>query len=312
MKTTILPTHLGVDVAKTRLDLSAHPLLAAQYANTPEGCASLARTLAGQGLHVVCEASGGYERLLVAELHRAQIPVSVINPRLVRDFARAQGRLAKTDRLDAEVLATYGATFQPAAQAAADPVQQELAQLLSRRDEVQKLLLVETNHAEHHTHALVGREAGQLRQVLARHLAKLDQAITTLIATTPDLRAKCDRLTQIQGVGPITAWVLLAQLPELGRLSKRQAAALAGVAPFNRDSGQWRGQRHIARGRPRVRSALYMASVAASRWNPVLKAFYQRLRLAGKPPKLALVAVMRKLVILANALLKYPNFALVN
>lgn len=305
--------YLGLDIAKRTLDLSAHPALAARsYANDPAGHRALVaalRTLPS-ALHLICEATGGYEHHLLAALHAAQVPVTLVNPRPVRDFARAQGLLAKTDSLDAAVLAQYGRVFTPAATPALTATQQRLAQLVTRRQELLGNITQEQNRAEHHHDRFVIRQARRLLATLRRHLAQLEKEITGLEQSDAPLAAQVQRLTAIQGVGQRTAWLLLAALPELGTLQRGQAAALAGLAPYNHDSGPRRGQRHIAHGRPLARGALHMAALVAARHNPVLRPFYQRLRAAGKPAKVALTALMRKLAELANLLLKSPSFQL--
>jgi transposase len=305
------PVHLGLDIAKLTLDLSPHPVLKhARYDNTRSGHRQLLRDLAKiPGVHVVCEATGGYEHLLLQALHQAGIPVSRLNPRLIRDYARARGHLAKTDAIDAAVLADYGRRLQPAADPVPDPAHQRLAELVSRRRELQDLLQRERHRHEHHRDPFIAKAAQRLHTRLEKDLQKLDAEITRHQAASPELDRKVRRLTLVQGFGDTTARTLLAVLPELGTLKRGQAAALAGVAPYNHDSGPRRGQRHIAHGRPAARAALYMAALVATRFNPVLQPFYQRLRTHGKPPKSALAALMRKLVELANSLLKNPSFS---
>jgi transposase len=272
------------------------------------GHRALLRWLQGLGsVHVVCEASGGYERPVVLTLQQAALAVSVVNPRQARDFARAQGRLAKTDRLDAAVLADYGRCLQPAVSAAPSAAQRQLAELVSRRQQVQQLRSAEHNRLEHITHPAVRRQVQRHRLGLDRQLEQLDAWITELVRAEPALAHKVARLCAVVGVGRITAVVLLATMPELGALNRRQAAALVGVAPFNRDSGPRRGHRLIGGGRSVARRALYMAALVAAFANPRFIVFYQRLIAAGKAPKVALVAVMRKLIILLNQLLKNPE-----
>lgn len=308
-----LTTYLGLDIAKLTLDLSPHPALPKRnYANDAAGLRSLLAAL-GQlpgSVHLICEATGGYEHLLLQTLHQAQVNVTLLNPRHVRDFARAKGLLAKTDRLDAAVLAEYGRMFRPAPTRPASPAQERLAALVTRRQELLTLHTQEQHRAEHHHDRFVQRAARSLLRTLARHLANLEAEIQALLHTQTSLRAQVERLTNIQGIGARTAWQLLAALPELGTLARGQTAALAGLAPYNHDSGPHRGQRHIAHGRPLARTALYMAALVAARYNPVLRPLYQRLRAAGKPAKVALVALMRKLAELANLLLKNPQLTI--
>ena len=307
------PTYLGLDIAKRTLDLSAHPTLVQRaFANDPAGHRALlaaVQQIVGP-IQIICEATGGYEHALLAALHAAQVPVTLVNPRPVRDFARAKGLLAKTDVLDAAVLAEYGRVFQPAPAVALTPARQRLTCLVTRRQELLALITQEQHRSEHHHDAFVIKKARSLATTLRRHLEQLEEEIAALEKADALLAAQVQRLTDIQGVGRRTAWLLLAALPELGTLARGQAAALAGLAPYNHDSGPQRGQRHIAHGRPLARSALYMAALVAARFNPVLKPFYQRLRAAGKPGKVALVALRRKLVELANLLLKSPSLLL--
>lgn len=306
-------THLGLDIAKLTLDLSAHPALAQRaFANDPAGHRDLIAAVQqiAAPIQIICEATGGYEHDLLAALHAAQIPVTLVNPRQVRDFARAKGLLAKTDVLDAAVLAEYGRIFQPAPAVALTPAQQRLACLVTRRQELLEMITREQHRGEHHHDPFVIKKARSLMITLRRHLDQVEEEIAALEKSDAPLAARVQRLTGIQGVGRRTAWLLLAALPELGTLARGQAAALAGLAPYNHDSGPQRGQRHIAHGRSLARSALYMAALVAARFNPVLKPFYQRLRAAGKPGKVALVALMRKIVELANLLLKSSSFQL--
>jgi transposase len=312
MKTTL--TYLGLDIAKRSLDLSPHPSITQRtFPNDAAGHRALVAALrqVSGPLQIICEATGGYEHHLLAALHEAQVPVSLVNPRQVRDLARAKGLLAKTDSLDAAVLAEYGRLFTPAATAALSPVQQRLAQLVTRRQELLGLITQEQHRTEHHHERFVARQAARLLATLRRHLKQLEEEIAQLEKADATLAGQVQRLTGIQGVGRRTAWLLLAALPELGTLERGQAAALAGLAPYNHDSGPQRGQRHIAHGRALARTALYMAALVAARCNPVLKPFYERLRAAGKPGKVALVALMRKLVELANLLLKSSSWKLI-
>ena len=306
-------TYLGLDIAKLTLDLSPHPALPKRtYPNDAAGIRSLLVALQRlpQPLHLICEATGGYEHHLLQTLHQAQLPVTLLNPRRARDFARAKGLLAKTDRLDAAVLAEYGQHFQPAPTQPLSLAQQRLAALVARRQELLTLHTQEQHRAEHHHDRFVQREAHSLLRTLDKHLVRLETEINALLAAEAPLHRQVQRLMTIQGVGPRTAWQLLAALPELGTLARGQTAALAGLAPYNHDSGPHRGQRHIAHGRTLARTALYMAALVAARHNPVLRPLYQRLRAAGKPAKVALTALMRKLAELANLLLKNPQLVI--
>jgi transposase len=304
--------YVGMDVAKATLDLHVpvqpRPHLR-QFTNDARGQCRLVAWLQKLGpLHVVCEATGGYERAAVTALQAAGITVSVVNARQVRDFARAQGRLAKTDQLDAAVLADYGRSLQPTASAVPSVAQRQLAELVARRQQVQQMRAAEHNRLEHTTHPALRRQIQRHVIALERQLKQLDTWLTELTRAEESLAQKVARLCLVVGVGRISALILLATVPELGTLNRRQAAALVGVAPFNRDSGARRGHRLIQGGRAAARRALYMAGLVAAFSNPRLKRFYQRLIAAGKAPKVALVAVMRKLIILLNHLLYDPTF----
>jgi transposase len=304
--------YVGMDVAKATLDLYAAVAAQAnsrQFVNTLRGHGALVRWLQHLGpIHVVCEATGGYERVVVGMLHLAGIPVSVVNARQVRDFARATGRLAKTDRLDAAVLAAYGACVHPALTKAPTATEAQLAELVTRRQQVLAVRIAEHNRLEHVEHRALRQQIKRHLIYLDRQLAQLADWMAQLVHTEPAVAQKVARLSSVVGVGQLTAVVLLALVPELGTLNRRTAAALVGVAPFNRDSGPRHGKRLITGGRAAARRALYMAALVAARRNPGLRPFYQRLVAAGKAPKVALVAVMRKLIILLNQLLKNPQF----
>lgn len=264
------------------------------------------------GVHVVCEATGGYERDVVAALHAAQIPVSVLNPARVRHFARATGQRAKTDPIDAALLSACGQALHPKPTTPRSDVEQQLTELIRRRGQVVALLVAQRLQAAQLTVPALRRQAQSLVRRLERDIRQIEAQLQTLRAQVAARDVRAQKLEAITGVGAITALGVLAEFPELGTLNRRQAAALAGLAPHPRESGQWRGRRMISGGRAPVRRALYMAALVAARSNRPLKAFYERLRLAGKPAKVALTAVMRKLVVLMNQILKNPNFALQN
>jgi transposase len=256
------------------------------------------------------EATGGYERALVAALHAAGIPLTVFNPRQMRDFARAKGLYAKTDRLDASVLTLYGQCFKPDPDPVPTPAQSELGELVDRRNQLQQWKIAELNRMEHHRSTRVCGQARRMLKRIEKEIEQLDLWIAQTVAADEDLATKSQKMQQVCGVGRTVAATMLADLPELGTLNRRQTAALAGVAPFNHDSGPFRGQRSIRGGRSTARSALYMASLSAIVHNPILKTFYQKLRSRNKPAKVALTAVMRKIVVLLNHLLKNPHFTL--
>jgi transposase len=303
------PVHTGLDIAKASLDLF-HQGQARTFTHDPAGCASLIALLRKTGIpcHVVCEATGGWERPIVQALHTAQIAVSIVNPRQVRDFARGAGRRAKTDRIDAQMLAEFGKVHTPVATPPPAPAQVELAAWVTRREQLQAMLIAETARQIPGLPESVLADLQVSISQFKNRLAQVVLHIAALLKATPEITAKATRLRAFQGVGPGTAATLLAHLPELGHASDRTIAALAGLAPFNDDSGPRRGQRHIAGGRVSVRCALYMAAFSAIRCNPVLRPFYQRLRAAGKPFKVALIAAARKLLTALNTALKNPHF----
>ena len=296
--------YAGLDIAKLNLQLH----LAGRFhdlPNTATGHRRLLKLLAKvPGVQVVCEATGGYERDVVAALHQAAIALTVLNPARVRFFARAQGQRAKTDPIDAQVLTAYGQALRPKPTPARSPVEQHLSEWVRRRKQLLEMLVAQRQQAEGLTLASLRRQAKRLISHLERALEQIQEQLKELCAQTPPLDRRVQTLQTITGVGTTTALAVLAELPELGTLNRRQSAALAGVAPHPRESGQWQGRRCIGGGRSAVRGALYMAALVASRSNPILKEFYLRLRAAGKPAKVALVALMRKLIVLMNHLLK--------
>jgi transposase len=314
MVTTLLPAtiHVGLDVAKLTLqvDLAGRTLA---LANTPAGHRSLLthlrrlQTKTGRPTHVVCEGTGGYERAVVVALQEAEVAASVHNAARVRAFARAQGRLAKTDVLDAAVLSDFGTAMQPESDVPPTECEAALAALVIRRDQLKELVALEARRDEHHHHPGVKKEAALLQKQLAVHLEKIEAQINELLAAAAEVKARVECLTQVEGVGPVSAYTLLAYLPELGKLSRGAIAALAGVAPMNADSGPIRGQRHIRGGRAPARKALYMAALCSTLHNPLIRAYYKGLRAKGKPAKVALTAVMRKLLLHLNSLLKIPT-----
>lgn len=304
--------HAGLDIAKASLELNlagqSHPLT-----NDPKGHAQMLKLLrAHPGVQIICESTGGYERSPVRALHQANILLSVVEAGRVRHFARARGQRAKTDPIDARVLSEYGAAMRPAITPAPTEQQERLEALATRRRQMIETLVAERNRSAHYTEALCRRQSRSLLKALEKQVAQCDEAIAELIAADEKLQARADRLDIIPGVGFVTAAVMLADLPELGTLSDEAVAALAGVAPYNQDSGDKTGLRHIGGGRSVVRCALYMAALSAVKHDAILKAFYLKLRAAGKKPKVALVACMRKLVVLMNRLLKNDHFQLAN
>lgn len=302
--------YFGVDVAKASLDFHG-PALQGKVSNDPAGQRRLLARLPKEA-HLVCEASGGYERGLVALAHKAGVAISVVNPRQVRDFARGRGRLAKTDSIDAATLAQFGQQVAPEADLVPSPIQVALIELVTARQQLVQQRIVVLQQAAGQTLKLTRSLARARLKMLDQQIKKLQTAISAALKQEKALARKAQRLAQVEGIGALTAATCVALCPELGSLTKREVAALVGVAPFNDDSGPRKGQRHIAGGRARLRSTLYMASLTAIRINPILRRFYQQLRLRNKPGKVALTAVIRKLAILLNHLLKNPSFQLAN
>jgi transposase len=306
------PAYAGVDIGKASLDLSLAGQAPCRHSNDAAGIAALLKVLKKlpAPVQVICEPSGGYERDLLEALWAAGLAVSLVHAARVRAFARAQGLLAKTDPIDAGVLREFGELLQPGTLAAPSAPRERLAALVQRREQLVNLLSTEVQRLAQTRDAVVRKLGRNLLKALERQVAQLATMIEAQIEADATLKAQSERLQQVKSIGPVTASTLLAELPELGTLSRNESGALAGVAPYNRDSGAHRGRRTIRGGRGRVRRVLYMAAVVATRFNPILKAFYARLITAGKPKKLALTAVMRKLVVLLNHLLKNPQFKL--
>lgn len=294
------------------LDLSLAGQPPCRHANDAAGITTLIKLLKKlpHPVQVICEPSGGYERDLLEALWAAGLAVSLVHAARVRAFARAQGLLAKTDPIDAVVLREFGELLHPKTLAAPSPERDRLAALVQRREQLVNLLSTEEQRQAQARDAVVKKMSGSLLRELQKQIEQMDALIASQIASNATLKSQSERLQQVKSIGPVTASTLLAELPELGTLSRNESGALAGVAPYNRDSGAHCGRRTIRGGRVRVRRVLYMAAVVATRFNPILKAFYDRLVKAGKPKKLALTAVMRKLIVLLNHLLKNPQFKL--
>lgn len=297
--------YVGLDVAKAHLDLATEPATPPRrFPHDETGLSALVahvRPLAPA--LIVLEATGGYEADIAAALALAGLPVAVVNPRQVRDFAKALGRLAKTDALDATVLAAFAARVRPEPRPLPDAAQQALTALVARRRQLVEMLSAEQNRLLV-AHGRVQHDVQTHIHYLQQRLKATTDALRTTLRESPVWRAQDNLLQSVPGIGPTTAATLLADLPELGRLSRRQIAALVGVAPLNRDSGRHVGPRTTWGGRATVRAPLYMATGVATRKNPVIRAFYTRLRAAGKPHKVALVAAMRKLLTILNAMVK--------
>lgn len=296
---------VGVDVSKDHVEVAALPSGQRwRVSRDDAGLSAVAAALVPlRPAGVVVEATGGYEVAVVTALALAPLPVAVVNPRQVRDFAKGLQRLAKTDAIDAWVLARFGAVTQPAPRPLDDAATLDLTALVQRRRQLVEMLVAEKNRLGLARPAVRRRLKTHITW-LERELAEAEADIATQIRQSPVWRETEQLLRSVPGIGPGTSSLLITQLPELGRATPRELAALVGVAPFNADSGRWRGERHIWGGRAAVRTGLYMAAVTAIRWNPVLRAFYDRLRTAGKPFKVAIVAVIRKLLTILNAIVR--------
>lgn len=295
---------IGIDVSKKTLDVVT-PDGVRQVANEHDSQAELAQTLLQHDPHVVVvEATGGYERGLVVALVAAGLPVALVNPKQARDFAKATGQLAKTDAIDARVLARLGDALDPEVRKLPSEKQLELQQILARRRQLVGMHTAEVNRSQQVTEPHVVQSIETVCEVLRQQLNDIDRELQTAVETTPEWLANNELLQSVPGVGDQTARTLLVELPELGRCSRQQMAALVGVAPLNRDSGQYRGQRTTWGGRRTVRTALFMATLSATRHNPIIKAHYEKLQANGKRKKVALVACMRKLLCMLNAIIR--------
>jgi|TARA_Y100000294_G_C8535591_1_gene328906 transposase len=297
--------YIGIDVSQSQLDVSSSVSDEVWcYGNDDQGHQGLIGQL--QGLccqRIVLEASGGYETVVAGELHQAQLPVVIVNARRVRDYAKAKGILAKTDRIDARVLADFAQAIKPEVRPFPTKEAQNLSELVVRRRQLVDMIGAEQNRRIHASKPI----QAQIRQHIAwlgRQVKDVDKDLRKAIRATPLWRANDELLQSVPGVGAVTSSRMLAQLPELGHLSHKKIAALVGVAPFNDDSGKHKGKRRIWGGRAEVRCVLYMATLVATRFNPVIKTFYDRLLQAGKPKKVALTACMRKLLIILNAIIR--------
>jgi transposase len=298
--------YVGIDVAKAQLDIACHPTKAQwTVSHTAGGIGQLVRRLSRlRPTLIVLEATGGLELSLASGLATAALPVALINPRQARHFAKATGHLAKTDALDAAVLAHFAAAVRPTPRPLPDEATQRLGDLVTRRRQLVAMRTAEYNRRSRASQALQD-EIQRHIDWLEQRIADLDLELRQQIRRSPIWRKHDDLLQSMPGVGPILSRTLLAELPELGTLDRRAIAALVGVAPLNRDSGTWRGKRCIGGGRGHIRAVLYMAAVTAARCNPWIRAFYQRLRATGKTVKVALTACMRKMLTILNAIMKH-------
>ena len=293
---------VGIDIAKAHVDVyDTTSRRHRQWDNNRTDirkCVKQLMTLVPE--LIVMESTGGYERDLAVALDEASLPVVVVNPRQVRDFARSRGRLAKTDRIDAQVLADYAATIRPIRRPLPDRHSRELQALVARRGQLVQTRTAEQNRREHSRDRCITSSITAIIKTLNRELLKIERRLVTLIKQQPELQKKLEILLSVPGIGQTTAVMLLTDVPELGHLNRRQLAALIGVAPINRDSGNFRGKRMTGGGRQKVRTRLYMPTVVACHHNPVLKRFYDRLLQKGKTKMTALVAAMRKLLSIIN------------
>jgi transposase len=299
--------YIGIDVAKAHLDV-AWAGATRRFANDQKGRSALINWIKqssnASAAQLICEASGGYEQALLESLEQNNLRATLVQAARVRQYARAAGILAKTDKIDAKVLTAFGSAIQPKPTQPPSAEQKRLREVEAQRRHLSRVLLGEENRLGQISCVELRSLSRSLINKIKKQIALLDARIERLIAQDQTLCAKAQKLTAISGVGTRTAALLLAQMPELGRLNRRQAAALAGLAPFNHDSGSIRGKRAIFGGRRALRSGLYMAALSAARYNPILSSFYRRLRVKGKPHKLALTAVMRKLLLALNSTLK--------
>jgi transposase len=300
------PCFVGIDVSKDRLDVHVRPVASAfSLPRSPEGLEQLVERLTAHSpALIVLEATGGFEITVAAALAAAGLSLAVVNPRQIREFARATGRLAKTDRLDAEAIALFAERVRPEPRPLADAEAQALGELVARRRQLVEMIGMESNRRHQARDNRVKTRIQTHLTWLQQALSEIDREIDGQVRRSPAWRETEELLMSVPGVGKITARTLLADLPELGTLGRRKLAALVGVAPINRDSGLLRGHRAIAGGRFAVRNVLYMATLTAIRWNPVLQAHYIQLRERGRPAKVAIVACMRRLLTILNAILR--------
>src|SRR5512135_1497607 len=299
---------IGIDVSKGRLDVAVCPSGERDSVfNDEGGIQALIKRLGEiQPTLIVMEATGGFEHPAMRALASAELPVVVVNPRQVRDFAKATGQLAKTDRIDAWVLARFAEAVRPAVRPLPDEVTLELRALIARRRQLTEMIVAETNRLSSASKAVRKSIKAHVRWLEAE-LKRADKDLDQAIRQSPIWQENQDLLRSVPSIGPVVSRTLIAELPELGQLNRKQIAALVGIAPLNRDSGTFRGRRSIWGGRATVRATLYMAALVASRRNAVISAFYKRLRDAGKAPKVALVACMRKLLTILNAMIKHKT-----
>jgi len=294
----------GIDVAKNHLDLCCLPGgKCKRFQNNDQGIGNLIKDLSRQRPQLtVMEATGGYETLVAATLHKAQLPIAIVNPKRIRDFARAKGQLAKTDKLDAAIIALFASVVQPPAQSL-DLNGSALKTLVTRRYQLIGMRTQEINRQEHAEGKLIAKSLKRIVAAIDREIQRIERHIDNKVAEAPELKAKTTVLNSAPGIGHKTATMLVTHVPELGRLNRRQLAMLVGVAPINRDSGTFRGKRMTGGGRRHVKSRLYMPTLVAIQHNPAIRKFYQRLLAKGKTKMTAVVACMRKLLSILNCMI---------
>lgn len=299
-------TCVGIDVSKDRLDVHLLPSGEAfAVARDGKGLESLVERLGALDVSlIVLEATGGFETTVAATLAGAGLPLAVVNPRQIRSFAKALGKLAKTDAIDAEVIALFADKVRPQVRPVPTSDARALGQLVARRRQIVEMIGMEDNRRRHLTDKRLAKTIERHVAFLEKELAAIDADIDTNVRASPAWRETEDLLSSVPGVGPVTARTLIAELPELGGLDRRKLAALVGVAPFNRDSGAWRGHRMIGGGRTSVRNVLYMAALSAIRHNPIVRTTYQRLLNRGRPKKVAIIACLRQLLTILNAIVR--------
>lgn len=297
---------VGIDVSKEQLDVYVHPSGESfTVARDPEGLEALVTQLGEAEPELIAlEATGGFETVVAAHLGTAGLPVIIVNPAQVRHYAQALGKRAKTDRIDAAVIARFAEATNPEVRALPDEDTRLLASLLARRQQIVQMMVAERQRARHLTAPRLKKSVNRLLTALQKELAALDKEIDDSIRKSPLWREKENLLKSVPGIGPNIARTLLAELPELGTLTRREVASLVGLAPFTRQSGQWRGKSFIGGGRSRVRAALFMGAMVARQHNPTLRAFFERLVAAGKPRMVAMIAVARKLLTILNAIVR--------
>ncbi len=306
VKNTVEHSFVGIDVSKDNLDVHVHPSGESfSCRNKPEAFKSLAKCLTKfKPVAIVFEATGGYEVTAAYYLCEAGFPVSIVNPRNTRNFARSMGLLAKTDRIDAEVIARFAKAIRPKLRKLPEKEEQLLKELVARRSQLLAMRTAENNRLHQARAKDVQRSIKQVIKLLNKQIGNVDEEMKRRIKETPIWQVKDDLLQSAPGIGPATATCLIASLPELGKLNRREIASLIGVAPINRDSGLFRGRRMTGGGRTHVRTKLFMATLVACRWNPVICQYYQHLLAKGKEKMKAIVACMRKLIVILNTMLK--------